>query len=82
LCGTVHIGCQLPPGKWVPISWVAEGNPARLYPPTEVSAIRAGLAEMGGFLPYVLGVDPDADRGAQMREAMEKYTSRPGNPNS
>ncbi len=29
---------------------------------------------MGGFLPYVFGVDPEADRGEQMREAMEKYT--------
>jgi carbonic anhydrase/acetyltransferase-like protein (isoleucine patch superfamily) len=78
LCGAVHIGCRLPPGERVPVGWVAVGDNARLYPPTEVAAIRAGLAEMGGFLPYVFGVDPSADRGAQMREAMEKYTHRLG----
>jgi len=28
---------------------------------------------VGGFLPYVFGVDPEAERSDQMREAMEKY---------
>jgi carbonic anhydrase/acetyltransferase-like protein (isoleucine patch superfamily) len=74
LVGAVHIGCVVPPGERIPIGWVAVGDPARLHPPTDVEPIRAGLTEMGGFLPYVFGVDPDADRGAQMREAMGKYT--------
>jgi carbonic anhydrase/acetyltransferase-like protein (isoleucine patch superfamily) len=74
LVGAVHIGCVVPPGARIPIGWVAVGNPARFHPPADVEPIRAGLTEMGGFLPYVFGVDPDADRGAQMREAMEKYT--------
>lgn len=74
LGGAVHIGCVVPQGERIPIGWTAVGNPARLYPPTDVESIRAGLAEMGGFLPYVFGVDPEADRGEQMREAMEKYT--------
>ncbi|MDQ6898865.1 MAG: gamma carbonic anhydrase family protein, partial [Candidatus Dormibacteraeota bacterium] len=76
LGGAVHIGCVVPAGERIPIGWIAVGNPARLHPPTEVESIRAGLAEMGGFLPYVFGVDPEAERGAQMREAMEKYTRR------
>jgi carbonic anhydrase/acetyltransferase-like protein (isoleucine patch superfamily) len=74
LGGAVHIGCVLPEEGWVPIGWVAVGDPARIYPPGEAQAIREGLLEMGGFMKYVFGVDPDAERGAQMRAAMEKYT--------
>jgi hypothetical protein len=74
LCGAVHIGCQLPLGERAPIGCVAVGNPARLHSPAEVEGIRSGLTEMGRFLPYVFGVDPMAERGNQMREAMEKYT--------
>lgn len=75
LCGAVHIGCVVPPGERIPIGWVAVGNPASLYPPTDVEPIRTGLTEMGGFLPYVFGIDPTKDRGAQMRAAMQKYTA-------
>jgi hypothetical protein len=54
---------------------VAVRNPARLYPPGEVESIRAGLNEAGGFLPFVFGTDPAADRGQQMRTAMSRYAS-------
>ncbi len=74
LGGAVHIGCALPEEGWVPIGWVAVGDPARIYPPGEAQAIREGVLEMGGFMKYVFGAGPDADRGAQMRAAMEKYT--------
>jgi carbonic anhydrase/acetyltransferase-like protein (isoleucine patch superfamily) len=76
LGGAVHIGCRVPDTVRVPIGWVAVGDPARLYPPDDVEPVRAGLAEAGGaggFLPYVFGVDPTADRGAQMRAAMTRY---------
>jgi carbonic anhydrase/acetyltransferase-like protein (isoleucine patch superfamily) len=76
LGGAVHISCRVPESVRVPIGWVAVGDPARLHPPDHVEPIRAGLAEAGGaggFLPYVFGVDPDADRGAQMREALSRY---------
>jgi carbonic anhydrase/acetyltransferase-like protein (isoleucine patch superfamily) len=63
LGGAVHIGC------------VAIGDPARLYPPDEAGQIRAGLEEAGGFLPFVFGTDPAADRGEQMRTAMRRYTA-------
>jgi carbonic anhydrase/acetyltransferase-like protein (isoleucine patch superfamily) len=74
LGGAVHIGCVVPPETRIPIGWVAVGNPARLYPPNEAEQIRAGLEEAGGFLPFVLGADPMADRGQQMRTAMRRYT--------
>ena len=74
LGGAVHIGAQVPAGTRIPIGWVAVGDPARLYPPGEADAIRAGLAEAGGFLPYVFGVADRGDREATMREAMTRYT--------
>lgn len=75
LGGAVHIGCVVPPGTRIPIGWVAVGDPARLYPADQVDDIRAGLEEAGGFLPFVFGTDPDADRGQQMRTAMSRYAS-------
>ena len=73
LGGAVHIGCVVPPQTRIPIGWVAVGDPARLYPPGEAGSIRAGLEEAGGFLPFVFGTDPAADRGQQMRQAMRRY---------
>jgi hypothetical protein len=75
LGGAVHIGCMVAPQTRIPIGWVAVGNPARLYPPGEAGSIRAGLEEAGGFLPFVFGADPAADRGQQMRSAMRRYAS-------
>jgi carbonic anhydrase/acetyltransferase-like protein (isoleucine patch superfamily) len=75
LGGAVHIGCVVPPQTRIPIGWVAVGDPARLYPPGETDSIRAGLEEEGGFLPFVFGTDPAADRGEQMRAAMRRYAS-------
>jgi len=74
LGGAVHIGCVVPPETRIPVGWVAVGDPARLYPPGEVGQIRAGLEEAGGFLPFVFGTDPAADRGEQMRTAMRRYS--------
>ncbi len=75
LGGAVHIGCMVPPQTRIPIGWVAVGDPARLYPPGEAGNIRAGLEEAGGFLPFVFGADPAADRSQQMRSAMRRYAS-------
>jgi len=74
LGGAVHIGCEVPPLTRIPIGWVAVGSPARLHPPAEAEEIRAGLEEAGGFLPFVFGTDPAADRGQQMRTALQRYT--------
>jgi carbonic anhydrase/acetyltransferase-like protein (isoleucine patch superfamily) len=75
LGGTVHIGCVVPPMARIPIGWVAVGEPARMYPPGEAEAIRAGIAEAGGFLPYVFGIDEAADRREQMQAALKRYTA-------
>jgi carbonic anhydrase/acetyltransferase-like protein (isoleucine patch superfamily) len=75
LGGAVHIGCVVPPQTRIPIGWVAVGDPARLYPPDQADDIRAGLEEAGGFLPFVFGTDPAADRSEQMRTAMRRYAS-------
>jgi len=76
LGGAVHIGCVVPPLTRIPIGWVAVGDPARLYPPSEAEAIRAGLAEVGGgFLPFVFGVDDAGDRREQMQAALQRYTA-------
>ncbi len=74
LGGAVHIGCIVPPLTRIPIGWVAVGDPARMYPPSEVEPIRAGLTEAGGFLPFVFGVDDAGDRRDQMRAALQRYT--------
>ena len=74
LGGAVHIGCVVPPETRIPIGWIAVGDPARLYPPGDAGPIRAGLEEAGGFLPFVFGADPAADRGEQMRTALRRYT--------
>jgi carbonic anhydrase/acetyltransferase-like protein (isoleucine patch superfamily) len=75
LGGAVHIGCVVPPRTRIPIGWVAVGDPARLYPPDQAEDIRAGLEEAGGFLPFVFGTSPAADRSEQMRTAMRRYAS-------
>jgi len=76
LGGTVHIGCVVPPLTRIPIGWVAVGDPARIYPPGDAEAIRAGLTEVGGgFLPYVFGVEDAGERHDQMRAAPQRYTT-------
>lgn len=74
LGGAVHINCVVPPLERVPIGWVAVGDPARMYPPAQAEAIRAGLEEAGGFLPFVFGTSAGGDRGEQMRTALQRYT--------
>jgi carbonic anhydrase/acetyltransferase-like protein (isoleucine patch superfamily) len=74
LGGAVHIGARLTREQRLPIGWVAVGDPARMYPATAVDEIRAGLSEVGGFLPYVFGVPDTGDRGAMMRAALQRYT--------
>jgi carbonic anhydrase/acetyltransferase-like protein (isoleucine patch superfamily) len=74
--GTVHIGCVVPPLARIPIGWVAVGEPARIYPPDDAEAIRAGIAEVGGgFLPFVFGIEEAADRREQMQAALQRYTT-------
>jgi carbonic anhydrase/acetyltransferase-like protein (isoleucine patch superfamily) len=75
LGGAVHIAARLEPEARVPIGWVAIGDPARMYAPDDVEAIRNGLDEVGGFLPFVFGTDPALARPDAMRVAMSRYTN-------
>src|SRR5262249_42677327 len=72
--GGVHSAGVVAPQTAIPIGWVAVGDPARMYPPGEVEQIRAGLAEAGGFLPFVFGTDRAAGREEQMRTALSRYS--------
>jgi len=74
LGGAVHVGCDVPAEERIPIGWIAVGDPARLHPPEAVAEIRAGLTEVGGFLPYVFGIPDTGDRGQMMRESMTRYS--------
>ena len=71
-----HLGAIVAPQTQIPIGWVAVGDPARIYPPGEAEAIRAGLAEAGwSFFPFVLGVDDAGGRREQLRAALQRYTA-------
>jgi carbonic anhydrase/acetyltransferase-like protein (isoleucine patch superfamily) len=74
LGGAVHIACRLEPETRVPIGWVAVGDPAQLHPPEHVDAIRSGLDQQGGFLPFVFGIDGALGRPDAMRAALGRYT--------
>ena len=51
-------------------------SPAAAGPALRLAGqIRAGLEEAHGFLPFVFGTDPAADRGEQMRTAMRRYAT-------
>jgi carbonic anhydrase/acetyltransferase-like protein (isoleucine patch superfamily) len=39
--GVVHVNTVLPPGAVVPIGWVAVGDPARIFPPSQHERIWA-----------------------------------------
>jgi carbonic anhydrase/acetyltransferase-like protein (isoleucine patch superfamily) len=73
LGAAVHIGCRVPAQTRIPIGWVAVGDPARVYAPNEADDIREGLEEVGGFLPFTFGTDPDLTRHEAMHSAMNRY---------
>jgi carbonic anhydrase/acetyltransferase-like protein (isoleucine patch superfamily) len=66
--GVVHLKTRLPPGETVPIGWIAVGDPAHLFPPSEHERIWA-IQKPLNFPLTVYGFDrPDA--------TMEKITRR------
>ena len=72
----VHLGAIVAPRAQIPIGWVAVGDPARIYPPGQGEAIRAGLAETGwSFLPLVFGIDDAGGRRERLRAALGRYTA-------
>src|SRR5262249_48030570 len=74
LGGGVHIGCVVPRERATRAGGGGGGDAARRSPPGEGEQIRAGLAEAGGFLPFVFGTDRAAGREEQMRTALSRYS--------
>ena len=70
--GVVQVNTRLAAGTVVPISWVAVGDPARLFSPDrhdEIWAVQRAL----GFASTVYGVGPDASMAEIMRRQSEFY---------
>jgi carbonic anhydrase/acetyltransferase-like protein (isoleucine patch superfamily) len=76
LGAVVHVGAIVAPHTRIPAGWVAVGDPAQIYPPSEAEPIRAGLAKTGwSFLHYVLGVDDTGGCRDQFQAALARYTA-------
>jgi carbonic anhydrase/acetyltransferase-like protein (isoleucine patch superfamily) len=76
LGAVVHIGAVVAPQGRIPAGWVAVGDPARAYPPSQAEAIRTALAGTGwSFLPFILGIDDAGGRRDQLRTALARYTT-------
>jgi carbonic anhydrase/acetyltransferase-like protein (isoleucine patch superfamily) len=56
--GTVHLRTRLEPGAIVPIGWVAVGNPARIFSPSQHDEIWA-IQKPLNFPEWVYGFDRD-----------------------
>ena len=68
----VQVNTRLEAGAVVPISWVAVGDPAQLFPPDrhdEIWAVQRGL----GFVSTVYGAGPEASMAEIMREQSRFY---------
>jgi carbonic anhydrase/acetyltransferase-like protein (isoleucine patch superfamily) len=68
----LHVNSRLPDGAEVPISWVAVGDPAQMFPPKshdEIWAIQRTL----DFAGTVTGLAPEALAGGAMNALTETY---------
>ena len=70
--GIVHIKTKLPPGSMVPIGWVAVGDPAQIFPPTEHEQIWA-IQEPLNFPRTVFGLERAPDGETIMPELTTRY---------
>ncbi len=68
--GTVHLRTTLPPGRLVPIGWVAVGDPVQVLPPDDHDAIWK-IQQTLDFPGYVFGVERSPD---MMEVIMARYT--------
>ncbi|MDQ3935924.1 MAG: gamma carbonic anhydrase family protein [Actinomycetota bacterium] len=69
----LHVNSRLPDGKFVPINWVAVGDPAKILPPDrhdEIWAIQKRL----DFPGTVFGVSRAPEGESHMPEAMARYS--------
>jgi carbonic anhydrase/acetyltransferase-like protein (isoleucine patch superfamily) len=68
----LHVNSRLPDGAEVPISWVAVGDPAQMFPPKahdEIWAVQRTL----DFVGTVTGLTPEALAGGAMNALTEAY---------
>ncbi len=71
----VHLGSHVPPGTRVPMSHVAMGNPAKIYPPDALGDEPA-LMNFSRFARNVFGVDATRLSDAETtREICKRYSS-------
>jgi carbonic anhydrase/acetyltransferase-like protein (isoleucine patch superfamily) len=70
--GVVHVNSSLPAGATVPISWVAVGVPALVYPPDRHDEIWAVQRDLD-FIGTVYGVERSDDPAEEMRAISQRY---------
>jgi carbonic anhydrase/acetyltransferase-like protein (isoleucine patch superfamily) len=73
--GVVHLKTELPPGKSVPIGWIACGTPAQLFPPDQHDALWAVQKPLN-FPLAVYGFDRDTPD--LMRRITQRLSERLG----
>jgi carbonic anhydrase/acetyltransferase-like protein (isoleucine patch superfamily) len=71
--GVLHVNSRLPDGKYVPINWVAVGDPAAILPPDKHDEIWA-IQKRLDFPGTVFGVSRAAEGESHMPEAMARYS--------
>jgi carbonic anhydrase/acetyltransferase-like protein (isoleucine patch superfamily) len=72
--GVVHVNTVLAPAATVPIGWVAVGDPARLFPPSDHDKIWAVQAALD-FPGTVYGVERAADGTVDMQEITRRVSN-------
>lgn len=72
--GVVHIKTVLPENEFVPIGWIAVGNPAKILPPEKHEDIWH-IQKALNFPQYVYGVDRELEGENTMHEIMKYMTN-------
>lgn len=71
--GVVHVNTVLPARSSMPIGWIALGNPAELYSPSDRDAVGAKLTALK-FSRTVFDIDRPDPSAPVMRELALRYT--------
>lgn len=72
--GVVHIKTILPENRFVPIGWIAIGNPVKILPPENHDDIWS-IQKPLNFPKYVYGVDREIEEENTMHEVMRIMTN-------
>lgn len=72
--GVVHIKTILPENEFVPIGWIAIGNPVKILPPEKHDDIWS-IQKPLDFPKYVYGVDRELETKNTMHEVMKMMTN-------